>query len=363
MRIIDRYILKSIVTIFLGGLLAFFFLYVIVDILSHLEEFLRDKVAFDIIRDYYISFLPIIFVQTAPVAFLLAVLFTFSRLNVNNEIVAIRSAGINIWQLVRQTIFLACLISIIIFWVNEKVIPPAMQLSDKIKTEQIEGKKHTSQKDKINNLAYFGLNNRLFFINAFIPKELSMEGITVLEQDKNQELRKKIFALKGTWQKDQWTFFGTQIFSYDGTGNETSEFLEEKVMDIPETPEDFLKQRIQVDYMNIKQLSNYLSKLSDSGAKTVIRNMKVDIQQRYAYPFGTLVVVFMGLPFGLMIRKRKGMTFASFGICIAVGFLYYLVNAVSIALGKSGVFEPIISAWFANILFFMIALILLKKIT
>ncbi|MFH1655455.1 MAG: LptF/LptG family permease [Candidatus Omnitrophota bacterium] len=363
MRILDKYILKSVVSIFLGALFAFFFLYVIVDILGHLDEFIRDKVVIDIIRDYYVSFLPIIFVQTAPVAFLLAVLSTFSRLNVNNEIVAMRSAGINIWQLTRQTIFLACLISIFIFWVNEKLIPPAMQLSDKIKTEQIEGKKSAIQKDRINNLAYFGLENRLFFINTFIPKELSMEGITVLEQDKNQELKKKIFALKGAWQKGKWSFYGTQIFSYDKTGFEESEFFEEKIMDIPETPEDFLKQRIQVDYMNIKQLRNYLSKLSDSGAKTVIRNMNVDIQQKYSYPFSTLIIMFVGLPFALMIRKRKGMTFASFGICIAVGFLYYIVNAVSIALGKSGLFEPIISAWFANIIFLVLALILLKKIT
>jgi len=363
MRIIDRYILKSVITIFLGSLFAFFFLYVVIDILGHLDELLRDKVTIEIIRNYYVSFLPVIFVQTAPVAFLLAVLSTFSRLNVNNEIVAIRTAGLNIWQLVRQTIFLACIISVCIFWVNEKVIPKAMELSDKIKVEDIEGKKATIQKDKVNYLAYFGLNNRLFFINVFEPKELLMKGITVLEQDQNQDLKKKIYAVKGTWQKGKWTFFGTQTFSYDKEGVESSEYLEKKVMDIPETPEDFLSQRIQVEYMNIKQLRSYLSKLTDSGASTVIRNMNVDIHQRMAYPFSALVIMFVGLPFALMIRKRKGMTFASFGICIAVGFLYYLVNAVSIALGKSGLFLPAVSGWFANVLFFVVALILLKKIT
>ena len=363
MRILDRYILKSIVAIFLGSLLVFFFLYVVVDILGHLDEFLRDKVPFQIIIDYYASFLPIIFVQTAPVAFLLAVLSTFSRLNVGNEIVAMRAAGMDIWQLTKQTIFLAFLISICIFWINEFVIPEAMQASDKIKIEKIEGKKSIIQKERINNLAYFGLKNRLFFINIFEPKELSMEGITILEQDKNQELKKKIYAFKGIWEKEKWKFYRAQIFSYDETGAEQSEFFEEKVMNIPETPEDFMKQRIQVDYMNIKQLKEYIAKLSDSGAATVVRNMNVDIQQRISYPFSTLIIMFVGLPFALMIKKRKGMTFASFGMCVAIGFLYYLVNAVSIALGKSGIFPPIISGWFANVVFLIIGLAILKKIS
>jgi lipopolysaccharide export system permease protein len=363
MRIIDRYILKSVISVFIYSLLVFFFLYVVIDILSHLDEFLRDKVAISVIRNYYISFLPIIFVQTAPVAFLLAILSTFSRLNVNNEIVAIRAAGINIWQLIRQTVFLALVISICIFWVNENVIPKAMETSNRIKIEQIEGKKSTIQKDTINNLAYFGLKNRLFFINVFKPKELSMEGITILEQDRNQELKKKIYALKATWEKQKWKFYKTQIFSYNEKGTEESEFFKEKFIDIPETPEDFLTQRIQVDYMNIKQLQGYLDKLSNSGATAVIRNMNVDIQQRLSYPFSVIVVMFVGLPFALMIKKRKGMTFASFGMCITIGFLFYLVNAVSIALGKSGLFAPIISGWFANILFLAIGLVLLKRMT
>ncbi|HOX53943.1 MAG: LPS export ABC transporter permease LptG [Candidatus Omnitrophica bacterium] len=361
MRILDRYILKSIVTIFLGALLVFLTLYLVVDILGHLDEFLREKVSPLIIWEYYASFLPIIFVQTAPIAILLAILATFSKLNVNNEIVAMRSAGINIWQLTKQTVLFAFIVSIFIFWVNENIIPQAMQTSDKIKMEKIEGKASLTQKEKINNVAYFGKKNRLYFINSFDPKTLTMEGITILEQDKNQELKEKNYALKGIWKNRKWVFSGIQVFSYDKNGAETSEFIDEKTMDIPETPTDFMTQRVQVDYMNIRQLEDYKAKLADSGAKSVIRNLNVDIQQRFAYPFGSLVIVFVGLPFSLMIKKRKGMTFASFGVCMLIGFLYYLTNAISIALGKSDIFPPIMAGWLANVLFLIIGLVLLKK--
>lgn len=363
MRILDKYILKSVIAVFFSALLVFFFLYVIVDIFGHLDEFLREKVLLSAIRDYYISFMPIIFVQTAPVAFLLAVMFTFSSLNVNNEIIAMRSAGMDIWQLVKSTVFFACIISIVLFWVNEDVIPKAMQLSDNIKQEHIEEKGSAPQTERVNNLAFYGQGNRLFFIDIFEPKQLSMEGITILEQDRSQNLKKKIYALKASWKEEKWIFYNTQIFSYEKDGIEQSEFFKEKIMDISETPEHFLKQRIQVDYMNIKQLKDYILRLSDSGAKTVLRNLSVDIQQRFAYPFSIIVIMFVGLPFALMMKRRKGMTFASFGICIAVGFLYYIVNAVSIALGKSGLFVPVVSAWSANILFSATGLYLLKKIS
>jgi len=93
MRILDRYILKSVLSIFLGCLLIFFFLYIIIDVFSHLDEILKQKVNIDVLFRYYISYLPIIFVQVSAIASLLSTLYTFGTLNRNNEIVAMRSSA------------------------------------------------------------------------------------------------------------------------------------------------------------------------------------------------------------------------------------------------------------------------------
>lgn len=75
MRILDRYILKSVVSVFFACILVFLFLYIIIDVFANLEEILKQQVNLSLLRDYYLSFLPLIFVQVAPIACLLATLF------------------------------------------------------------------------------------------------------------------------------------------------------------------------------------------------------------------------------------------------------------------------------------------------
>ena len=88
MRILDRYITKSVLTLFLTCILSFLFLYVIIDIFANLDDFLKQHTHIITLLQYYLSYLPIIFVQVAPISTLLAVLYTFGTFNRNNEIIA-----------------------------------------------------------------------------------------------------------------------------------------------------------------------------------------------------------------------------------------------------------------------------------
>ncbi|PIP18633.1 MAG: hypothetical protein COX41_07185, partial [Candidatus Omnitrophica bacterium CG23_combo_of_CG06-09_8_20_14_all_41_10] len=66
MRILDRYILKSVIGIFLSCIFFFLFLYVIIDVLSHLDDILKQQTHLTILIQYYLSYIPIMFVQIAP---------------------------------------------------------------------------------------------------------------------------------------------------------------------------------------------------------------------------------------------------------------------------------------------------------
>ena len=68
MRIIDRYILKSILTIFVGTIFTFAFLFVLIDMFGNLQDFIEKSVGLDVICQYYVSFLPTIIVQTSTMA-------------------------------------------------------------------------------------------------------------------------------------------------------------------------------------------------------------------------------------------------------------------------------------------------------
>lgn len=365
MRILDRYILKSIIYIFFSCIFVFLFLYIVIDLLSNLDEVVRHQATLMLLVRYYLSYLPVMFTQVAPFACLLSTVYTFARLNHNNEIIALRSSGLGIFEITRNALIFGFLISLAVFWVNDRFVPPALAENQKIKIQIEEGaiKNLPKKIDTITNLSMYGLRNRLFFISKFSPLAKTMEGITILEQDENQNLTKKIIAVKGVYRDKLWRFFQCITYNFDHNGQVIDEpvYFEEEIMSIPETPEDLAALRQKPELMNIRQMQDYIWRLSKSGATTIIRNLKVDLYQRFTMPFTSIIIILLGIPFSLMMRKRAT-GLSAIGVSIVVGFLYYVLDAVCLALGKSGLFMPSLSAALSHIIILSGSLYLIEKL-
>jgi lipopolysaccharide export system permease protein len=353
MRILDRYIIKSVVTIFFTCVFLFLFLYIIIDVLSTLEDILKHRYDIQILIRYYLLYIPIMFVQVAPFACLLSTLYTLGRLNHNNEIIAMRSSGLSIFQISKEIIVFGLLISFLVFWISDRFVPQALATTQKIRAQVTEGSKKSKEKkaEVISNLSLYGLKNRLFFINKFHVATGTMEGIIILEHDEHQNLTKKIVANKGVYQDGLWKFYQSITYDFDLNGQIIHEpqYMEEEIMSVPETPRDFVNQRQRMDNMSIAQMEDYIWKLSRSGANSVIRNLKVDLYVRYMSPFRNVIIILLGIPFSLIMRRRAT-GLSSIGICILVGFLYYILDAVCIALGKGGILPPLVSASLSHVI-------------
>ncbi len=365
MRILDRYIFKSIVLIFLTTIFIFSFLYIIIDMASNLDDFIERKVPLLILVRYYLIFLPIIFVQTSFIACLISTLLTFSQLNNNNEVIALRMSGLNFWQITKPALCFAIFVSTLAFGVNEKFVPQADIKSRNIRWEHIVVDLSQDKKTRpvIKNLTLYGWKNRLYFIDTFDPNTSKMEGITIIEFNEEQNVTEKIIAHRGEWAEPAWKLYNCQISSInpnDITNTIKVKVYDEKYIEIKETPEDFIRQRLHVTSMNIRELHEYISRFASSGANKAVNNLRIDLFEKIAFPFGNIVIILTGLPFALMLRRRKALTFTSLGIAIAIGFLYYVFNAVGLALGKGGLFPPMIAASCTPFLFSVVALGLIK---
>ncbi|MCK5215220.1 MAG: LptF/LptG family permease [Candidatus Omnitrophica bacterium] len=360
MRIIDRYVTKSIILIFISTIFIFSMMVVLIDSAVNLDEFIDRKVPVEILVQYYLAYIPTVLVQTSSLGCLIAVLFTFTNLNSQNEVIVLRSAGMNFWQITKPALCFGLLISCAIFLVNEKYIPLAESRIRAIKNENmiLEVDRKKKKQSKIKNLTFYGLKNRLYFIDSFDPNSFDIEGITIIEYDKQQNIKEKTHAFKGSWTGLAWKAFQCQVTNYaESDINKTRiKVYQQKLLDIEETPEDFLRQRINITSMNIRQLRKYISRFKDSGATRAINNLKVDLHQKIAFPFGNMVIILVGLPMALVTRSRRAGTLISLAIAIGIGFFYYLSNSVGLALGKGGLFPPILSAWLAPLLFTSVAL-------
>jgi len=365
MRILDRYILKSIIIIFFSCIFVFLFLYIVIDLLSNLDEILKHQITLSLLVQYYLSYLPVMFVQVSPFACLLSTVYTFARLNHNNEIIAMRSSGLSIFEIARNALLFGLLISLLVFWVGDRFVPSSLAENQKIKNQIEEGwaKSRSKIKEGISNLTLYGLRNRLFFISRFSPSTKTMEGITILEQDEHQNLTKKIIASKGIYQNGLWKFFQSITYNFNVNGQVIDEpvYLEEEIMSIPESPSDLENSRQKPQFMNIRQMQDYIWMLSKSGAKSVVRNLKVDLYQRFTGPFTSIIIIILGIPFSLMMCKRAT-GLSSVGVSIIVGFLYYVLDAICLALGKSGLLMPSLAASLSHLIVLFTSFYLIARL-
>ncbi len=366
MRILDRYITKSIFVIFFGTVFTFAFLFILIDSFGNLQDFIEKSVPLELIVQYYLAFLPTVIVQTSTMACLIAVLFTYSNLNTHNEIIAIRASGLNFWQITKPALIFSLFVAALVFLVNEKFVPQSSMISQEIKESKI--KVVISEKDKgrplIRNLTFYGLKNRLFFVDVFDPNTNDITGITIIGHDNKQNLIEKVAALKGHWTGIAWKFYNCQITSYNSLQPNIPGEIRiygEKLMDIKESPRDFLRQRLDISAMNLKQLHDYIKRFSGSGAVKTINNLTVDYHQKMAFPLRNVVIILVGLPFALASGKRKAGTFASIAVALSIGFLYYVLDAVGLALGKGGGLPPWAGAWLAPTVFFIIGIIVIRR--
>ena len=93
MKILDRYLLKELVTPFLIGLFVFTFLLVIDKIFDLVDLIINKGVPVHLVLLLLTYILPAFLVLTIPIGFLLAILVAFGRLSGDMEIVALKASG------------------------------------------------------------------------------------------------------------------------------------------------------------------------------------------------------------------------------------------------------------------------------
>jgi len=329
-----------------------------------MDEILKQNINMGILLEYYLSMIPLIVMQTAPVASLISAIYVLGTLNKYGEITAMRSAGISIYRILMPFIYIGFAITILMFSISEKILPQSMRKAESIKANSIENidKSKSVNKIMIPNIALYGKDNRLIFIDNFDPTSKTAMGITILEQDKKDNVSLKISAHEAKWLDGKWVFSNILMYKLDNKGIVigSPEFFQEKIMNM-EKPKDLISKGTNYEYMSFRDLLNYTKNFSATSPKLITR-LRVDLHQKISLPFINLVVILIGAGFALRVRQRgKATALLGIGMSIAIGFIYYAFMASCIALGKSGTLPAFFSAHLANILFGLIGIILIRN--
>lgn len=361
MKILDKYITKNFLLPLGYCLFLFMMLYVITDVFGHLDEILKNKVPAIILTQYYLSFIPLIFVQSIPIAALLAIVYMLSALNKNNELTAIRSCGISIARLLLPIFLIGIILSLSSFIINERIVPKTTVAVNRIKEEFIDASPSSGgDRKELRNLTIYGKENQMVYAKIFDTEKNILYDIIILENDNENRLKRKIIAKKALWMGANWIFFDCVLYKFtdDGKPQNQAEVYDKRIIKFPYPPNEIKEFNIQTNYMNYKQLTEYIERIPRQDSKTK-NSFMTDLHFRTAVPFVTIIIMLLGIPFALATKRGGAIT--GIGISIGIGLLYYGSIYFTLALGKGGLLPALAAAHIANVVFFITALALLTR--
>ena len=145
-----------------------------------------------------------------------------------------------------------------------------------------------------------------------------------------------------SWRlQDGWTR------SFDGAGRILDlEPFQSSIKEL-EAAAYFSQEPPDARYMSYSELHGHTERLRSGGFDVL--QQQVDLARKVAFPFVTLIMTLIAIPFAVTMG-RSG-TMAGIAVGIALALLYWGTISVSAALGAGGAMPPVIAAWAPNLLF------------
>jgi lipopolysaccharide export system permease protein len=349
MRIIVDYMLKEFLRYFLLLLSIFTFIYLLIDFLDHIDNFIDYKSRWIEVGEYYLYKTPFIVLQMSSISVLLSVIITFAVMHRNNEITALKASGVSVFRVTIPFILLGLFISLVNFILAEGMVPAANARVNELWRYEMH---HEANRPKMGAQrrykGWYRAERAIYNVRRFREKAGLIEGVSLYFFDEEFKLTRRVDAQRGQYKDGQWTFFtGTDKTIGDKGHFKTSTFTEKQIL-LQVKPEDFQYEEKTADQMSLAELDAFIAKLKREGYDTTY--YQIDRQVKFSLPFVCTVLILIAIPLTLR-QNRESVMARGAAIGVGVAFAYLAFFAISRSLGHSQTLPIILAAWLPNIIF------------
>lgn len=356
MKIITRYITYEFLRYFASCLFIFLFLYLVIDFIQKIDNFSEAEVSAGFAFLYFIYKIPRIIVEMIPVAALISTIGMLCLMKKNNEIMAMRACGIDILRVSGIVIIISICLIVASFLISETIVPHTISQSNKIWKVEVE--KQDPEQFYGSSEIWYRSSGSIYWIQYFDSKNNTMRKPSFYFFDDHFSLKKRIHGKMGTWEDGSWIIEDGILQESLPDGDYSLKNFEKMRLNIPETPEVFVRGVKTPEDMSLLELKNFSEKLRKEGYDNT--GFLVDYYIKISFPFISLILILIGIPVALNI-SRGGIPLAV-SIGVALCLLYLISFGLSRSLGLAGILPPIFSAWSANLIFLLFGIYLIMNI-
>lgn len=353
MKIIDKYLTKQFLQTIAFGLLGFTIIFIVIDAMENLDDFIDQDVPALKILHYYIVFSPEIIRLMTPVGVLFAALFTSGKAANSSELTAIKASGVSLFRFMLPFLITTFIVSLFSIYFSGFVVPMANKTKLNIEQEYLKKNLNFSG----NNIFFQDSKQRIVSISFFDNNSNRANRVSIQDFNSSdlKQMKSRIDAVSLSYDslKNIWIANNGIKRDFFGRKQKAEYFTTLQLNNLHFSPADLLQKQTRPSEMNLTELDELV--ISQKRAGYDPTSALIEYHSRIAFAMTSVIVVLFGLP--ISANKRKGGVASQVGLNILVTFLYLVFMKVSQAFGKNGALNPIITAWFANFIFMIAAAI------
>jgi len=358
MRILDRYIYKELMTPFIVSLGALCFIMFTKEMLRLVELLVSKGVGIMPVLNILAHLMPSFLVLTLPIACLISSITTFSRLSYDNEIIAMRAAGVSLLRIALPVFVFSFLVFLATFYLSQWGQPWSNVSLKRLAISLIQDQLTLALDKGVFNEPTKGLM-------IYVPEPKAgnkAKGIFIADQ---RDPSKPVIVTATTFsmfQDPKHKQLGFRLF--DGAIHAIPQSLTEHhqvtfgtydlKMDLPSSFNVTKPGRQGYDYL--------VDKLGKTGWRDTnsLRRL-MEYYKDLGFPVATLILGMLGLPVGIVSKRSAGIGGFALGIVIMVGF--FLLNVVGEFFVTTLILHPFAGAWFPNVILLLITVILFYRVS
>jgi lipopolysaccharide export system permease protein len=356
LKLLDRHILGEWLKILGLVLAAAIGLLLMQEMYDDFRDLLDDGAAASDIMVYYAVRMPSFLTVVLPLALLISLLYSLGQLHRNNELTAMRAAGLSLFRLTRGIWVVGVLCCGLMWLFNSRVVPWSVEESRRIK-DGLEFRHQAS----IAGIEHAGIvtsvsfdnrpEGRLWYINRYNRFAGRAYGVSVSVLDAQRRETTRYLAREAEYRPTTraWTFRDGCEVRFDVESGEAVRpltFVERTFPGFHEDPQLMLlidRNPVDLSFRELKRLIDYL---------TVEGNPKVTkYAMRYysliADTLGCLIVIGIAIPFavsGVRVSPVVGVSKS-----IGLFFVYYLLVSLANMIGGRELLTPQMAVWLPNL--------------
>lgn len=364
-RLLDVYLARQylyILAMTTVGILGLFYISTFIDLS---DKWFKGQTSFGMLAQFLFWSTPEWLTYVLALAVLLSALVTIGVLTKNSELIVMRACGISLYRTALPLVFFAVAASAVLFAIEERILATANRNADRLKHIIRTGSPQTF--GVLNRKWIVGRKGEVYHYQFYDPRRRELNSLSVFTFDRAAHtIRSRQFAARATYAPTGGRSGNAATWRLErgwsrefGPRTQVKQFATFADRTVALEPADyFVTEAREPDLMNYRQLRSYVAELRASGYNVL--EHEVGLYRKVAFPFVTLVMTLIAVPFAVSTGKRGAMYGVGIGIVLAL--VYWVMISVFAAFGAGGLLDPMLAAWAPNLIVGAAAAGLLLKV-